>query len=103
MKQLAQITGITDPAGSKFKINDYANLPGLVVSRLLAFAIIGAGLLFFIRLISAGYAFMTSGGDSGKTQSAGKEITNAVVGLLIVLTAYFIAQILQVIFGIKIL
>ncbi len=103
MKHLAQITGITDPAGTKFKIADYADLPGLVVSRLLTFAIIGAGLFFFVRLISAGYSYLTSLGEPAKIQSASKELLNAVIGLLIIISSYFIVQIIQVVFGINIL
>lgn len=107
---LAQVSNIPVPSPLKnFKfwgtVNQSVNqnLVGDFVSRLLLFAIIGAGILFFLRLISAGYAFMTSLGDSGKTQNAGKEITNAIIGLLLVLTSYFIVQILQIMFGIKIL
>ena len=67
------------------------------------FAIIGAGLFFFVRLISAGYTYLTSLGESAKIQSASKELLNAIIGLLIVVSAFFIAQIVQVIFGINIL
>ncbi len=96
-----QILGITQPKGLVF--TRYQSLVGDLVSFFLRYAIIGAGLLFFVRLILAGYSYMTSAGDSGKTQNAIKEISNAVVGLLIVLCAFFIAQVLQVTFGIKIL
>lgn len=96
-----QITGITQPKGLIF--TDYKSLLGNTVSYVLRYAIIGAGLLFFVRLISAGYSMMTSGGDSGKAQNASKEIAHAVTGLVIVLCAFFIAQILQVVFGISIL
>ena len=110
MKQLAQISNVPVPENLKgFKfwgvVNESVNedLLGQVVSRLLAFAIVGAGLFFFVRLISAGYAYLTSLGEPTKIQSASKELLNAVVGLLIVISAFFISQILQVVFGIKIL
>ncbi len=76
---------------------------GRLVSRLLTFAIIGAGLFFFIRLISAGYAYLTSLGEPAKIQSASKELLKAIVGLLIVISTFFVAQIIQIVFGIKIL
>ncbi len=103
--KLAQITGITSPPGLKPEFSDRnsaLNLGGLV-SRILTFAIIGAGLFFFVRIISAGYVCLISLGDSAKIESATKELTNALIGLLIVISAYFLAQILQVIFGINIL
>ncbi len=113
MTYLAQIQGVPQPSNlSGFKFwtdssigtgRNYADLLGLVVSRLILFAIIGAGLFFFVRLISAGYSYLTSLGDSVKIQSATKELTNAVVGLLIIISAFFLAQILEVVFGINIL
>jgi len=108
---MLQITGINNPeefeTGSL--ISDLSNpnqvkeTVGLLVSRLLQFSIIIAGLFFLVRLISSGYQYMTSAGDSGKMQNATKELTNALVGLIIVICAYFIAQILEVVFGINIL
>lgn len=100
MKQLAQITGITSPST---KFQDYNTLLADVVARLLLFAILSAGIFFLVRLISAGYTYLTSLGDSAKIQSATKEITHALIGLLVILSSYFVIQILQVIFGLKIL
>lgn len=76
---------------------------GSVISRLLLFAIIAAGLYFFVRLIFAGYKYLTSLGEPAKIQSASKELTNATIGLLVVISAFFLAQIIQVVFGISIL
>ncbi len=110
MKQLAQISNIPVPENLKgFKfwgtVNESVNkdLAGQVVSRLLLFAIAGAGLFFFVRLISTGYSYLTSLGEPAKIQSASKELLNAIVGLLIVISAFFVAQIIQIVFGIKIL
>lgn len=99
-----QITGITSPPGLKpeFVDSESLNLGG-IISRLLPFAIIVAGLFFFVKLIVAGFSYLTSAGDSAKIQSATKNLTNAGLGLLIVLTAYFLAQILEVVLGVKIL
>jgi len=96
-----QITSVNQPAGLKF--TNYSTFAGDMVSRILPFAIIAAGLFFFARLVLAGYTYLTSLGDSGKVQNATKEITNSVIGFLVVLCSFFIAQILQVVFGIKIL
>ena len=76
---------------------------GNFVSRVLVFAIIAAGLFFFVKLISAGYTYLTSLGEPAKIQAASKELTNAAIGLLIVISAFFLAQIIQVVFGINIL
>lgn len=75
----------------------------LVVSRILTFAIAIIGLFFFVRLVSAGYGYLTNAGDQNKIQNASKELTNALIGLLLVISAFFIIQAIQTIFGINIL
>lgn len=80
-----------------------AGSTGRLISRILLFAIIAAGLVFFVKLILAGYTYLTSLGEPAKIQSASKELTNAAIGLVVVISAFFIAQIIQVIFGITIL
>ncbi len=76
---------------------------GKLVSRLIMFAIIVAGLIFFVQIISAGFSFLTSAGDSAKIQSATKNLLTAVIGLLVVISAFFLAQIIQFVFGVQIL
>ncbi len=99
-----QIVGVPLPPGlrSSLYTGDALNVGG-VVGLFLAFAIVGAGLFFFVKLISAGFTFLTSFGDSAKIQAATKELTNATVGLLVVICAFFLAQILQVVLGVTIL
>lgn len=97
--KLAQITGITTPST---EFTDYSDLLEKVVSRFLLFAISIAGLIFLVRLISAGFSYLTSTGDPAKIQSATKELTNAGIGLFITISAFFIMQILNTIFGLKI-
>lgn len=75
----------------------------IVITRLLPFAILASGLYFFLRLVSAGYQYLTSVGDSGKIQAATKELTNASIGFVLVISAYFIAQLLEILLGINIL
>ncbi len=76
---------------------------GKVVSKVILYSIVVAGLLFFIKLIVSGYGYLTSAGEPAKIASASKNLMNAATGLLVVFATFFIAQIIQVIFGIKIL
>ena len=94
------ITGITVPTPPIF--TNPGTLVGDVVSRFLLFAISLAGIYFLYRLITAGYTYLTSIGDPGKIQSGTKQLTNAITGLVLVISAFFIAQILESIFGINI-
>lgn len=105
MRELAQITGINQPgslAGFRFGAGG-ANLIEDVISRFLLFAIVAAGLYFFVRLLGAGFSYLTSGGDSGKLQAASKSLINAAIGLFIVFTSFFLAQMIEVLFSISIL
>jgi hypothetical protein len=106
MKLLAQIQLDGNPLGTAFRFwGDQGNnesLPGDLVSRIMTFAIVAGGLYFFVRLISAGYGYLTSLGDPAKISSATKEITNAIIGLTVVVTAFFIMQLLQSVLGIKV-
>lgn len=97
---LSQITNINVPS-NKFTNSD--TLVGDIISRVLLYAISLAGLYFFYVLITSGVSYMTSSGDEMRLKQIQKQLVNAVYGLLIVVTAYFIIQIVQKITGSNIL
>ena len=76
---------------------------GFLISRVALFLVAISGTVFLVKIIMAGYAYLTSAGDQTKIQNATKEITNALIGLVIVVSAFFIVQILEVIYGVKLL
>lgn len=96
---LAQITGINSP--STF-FNNSDTLAGQLVSRILLFALIIGAFYFFARLVLGGYNLLTSAGDPGKIQTAQSVIVSALVGLVIVVSAFFISQAVTAILGIDI-
>ena len=57
-------------------------------------AAVGFGLVI-ILVIVAGIKYMTAGGDEGKTSEARKGIQNALIGLVIVVSAYFLISLAQ--------
>lgn len=69
----------------------------LATSLVLAFA----GLIFFAMLVMGGFRFLTAGGDEKSVQEARKSLTNATIGLIIVVSAFAITQILFTIFGLN--
>jgi len=95
--RLAQLTGTGLNPPTMFV--NYNNLPSILISRLLLFAIAGAGFVFLVQTISAGYKYLTSLGEPASIQSATKQLIHALAGLLIVISAFFILQIIQVVFG----
>ena len=83
------------------------NAPDITIERLITFAvtalIVVAGIIFLIMLLIGGLRWILSGGDKASTESARGQVTSALIGLVIVLSAYAIATLIQAVFGINIL
>lgn len=61
---------------------------GSIISTLLSFV----GVLLLCYLIYAGFLWMTAGGDKTKVSTATTTIRNAIIGLVIIMAAYAIAD-----------
>lgn len=72
-----------------------------IVSRIIGLLTIIAGIYFIIMLITSGIAVMQSGGDKGKLEDARNRMLNAVIGIVIVVAAIFIFNILANILGLE--
>lgn len=72
---------------------------GDIVSKLLPYIFVLAGLGLLVYLILGGFQLMVSGGDPKATEQAKGKITGAIVGFVIIFISYWLVQILQVIFG----
>ena len=97
-----QIFGTVAKPGS-FGYNIDAGGFGLFLDNIVAAMFGVAGLLFFIYLLFGAFQYLTAGGDDKAVQTAKKSLTNASIGLGIVVFSYFIAEILSVVLGIDIL
>jgi len=74
---------------------------GGIVNELVKYIFPAAGIALLIYIIIGGYQMMLSGGDP-KNIAAGKEkITNAIIGFIIVFAAYWIAQAVAVLLGLR--
>jgi len=82
-------------------LTPFDNLGGLI-DNLIQLAFFAAGLAFFIFLIIGGFQWITAGGDPKALDSARGRITNALIGIVIVVAAYSIAIIIESVLGIKI-
>ncbi len=84
-----------------------ANIGAFTLSGIVSWAVtailVVAGLIFFFMLIIGGLRWIMSGGDKAATESARGQITAALIGLVIVFSAWAIAQLISNIFGINIL
>ncbi len=63
----------------------------LVASRLISYALSLVGMILFAYLLYAGFLWMTAGGDEKKVGTARTMISQAVIGLVIIVSAYAIA------------
>ncbi len=64
--------------------------PRLIVAELINVFIGFLSLIFVILILRAGFLFMISGGDKEKTDHAKRSIVNAIIGLILVLSAWTI-------------
>lgn len=62
-----------------------------------------AGLMFLLYFVLGGLRWITAGGDQGKVEDSKKQMTNAAVGLVVVVAAYAIAFIVGGVLGLNIL
>lgn len=77
--------------------------PETLIPMLIKLLLIVAALVFFFMLVLGGIKWILSGGDKGKTEEARNQITSALVGLVIVFSAWAIAGLINAFFGVDIL
>lgn len=74
-----------------------------ILNNLVGVFIAVGGLVFFFMLLFGGIKFMTAGGDPKNAEAARKTITNAVIGLIIVVSAFLVTTVLGELLGIPFL
>jgi hypothetical protein len=74
-----------------------------VINALLIPLLTISGLILFIMLITGGFEFLFAGGDPKSAEKGQQRITTAIIGFLIIFTAYWVTQIVEIVLGIKIL
>lgn len=81
-----------------------ANLTaGGMISGAISLVLILVAIVFFFILVIGGLKWITSGGDEKKVAAARAQITNALIGLVIVFAAWAIMKLIGSVFGIDIL
>ena len=80
----------------------FANL-ALLISNLIGFLTLVAGIYFLFRIITTGFKWITGGHDKQAIQDAQKQLSNAILGLLIVVLSYTLVGIVGLFLGFDIL
>ncbi len=76
--------------------------PGGILSELLKYAIPAAGLILFVMIVWGGFEIL-SGASTPQSKDAGKQrITAALIGFVFLFVSYWIAQIVELVFGVRI-
>jgi hypothetical protein len=73
---------------------------GSLLNSILSLVLVLAALLVLAYLIWGGIEWITSGGDSGKTEKARNKITAAVIGMIILAASFAILQLVLTFLGI---
>ncbi|OGG20202.1 hypothetical protein A3D03_01260 [Candidatus Gottesmanbacteria bacterium RIFCSPHIGHO2_02_FULL_40_13] len=74
-----------------------------IIGVFLGFITIAAGIWFLFQFITAGFGWMSAGGDKNKTEEAWHKITNSLIGLIIVVSAWILVGIIGSVVGLDIL
>ena len=85
--------------GTNFKLEN--ETIGGMIGKLLPYIYVIAGLVLLLMLISGGIGLMTSAGNPDKSKASYGKITGALIGFLIIFVSYFVAKIVEVVFGVK--
>jgi hypothetical protein len=92
---------LPDYSGTNFRFS--GSSLGTVISALLPYVYVFAGLALLIMLIWGGITLMTAAGDPGKTKEGYGKITAGLIGFVIIFVAYFVVQLLEVVLMVDIL
>lgn len=76
---------------------------GSIINAFLPALMTIAGLILFSMLVMGGFTMLAGAADKESQEKGKKMITSALAGFFIIFLAYWIAQILQVIFKVNIL
>ncbi len=91
----------SDLPGFRFTTGASGTPLGSIISILLPYLLVLAGLLLLLYLLYGGFAYMTSAGDPKKLEAAKDKLTGALIGFIIVFVSFWLVQIVGRVFGIE--
>lgn len=79
---------------------------GTLISKLLPNVLVFASIIFFFLIVGGGFMMIKSAGGQGSPQDAAKAkaaVTYAIIGFLLVISAFFIMEVIKQITGVDFL
>jgi hypothetical protein len=95
-----QAIGFDNP---QFDPNADVSIISGIINALLPYLLTLAGLILFAMLIAGGFQMLTAASNPKAAEAGKTRITHAIVGFIILFTAYWLTQILEIILGVNIL
>jgi hypothetical protein len=86
----------------KTPVATYYGTPAALLKVIVPNMFIAAGLIVFALLVFGGFSIIFSGGETKKYEEGTKAIMSAGIGFAIVITAYWVIQIIELFTGLKI-
>lgn len=74
---------------------------GELIGTLITWAVAIGGLLTLMYILMGGFAYVTAGDDAEKAEGARKMITNGVIGLIIIASAFILWRVLVAILNLE--
>ena len=74
-----------------------------IISNIIGFLTVVAGLWFIFNVIIAGYGWLAAGGDKQKLGEAQAKLTSSVIGLTVVVVGIFFVRLIATLLGIKLI
>jgi hypothetical protein len=86
---------------NKNKIPFFDNL-GDLVANFVTLAFLAAAIFFLVQVVIGGISWINAGGDPKALEAARARITNAAIGLIIIVAAFAVSLIVTTVLGINI-
>jgi len=91
---LINLINIAHAAVSLPDLNSTQDL-GVFMQNIYSFSITIVGILIFVRFIWAGWLYLSAAGNAGKTGEAKTMMQNAIIGAVILFSAYLILYVIN--------
>lgn len=101
--ELKPLPGGYDPGVTGKDVTPAANILTKIFSNTFGVFTLVGGLIFILYFILGGLSWLTSSGKPDQVEKAKKQMTDAVIGLIIVVASYGIAFIVGSVLGVEIL
>lgn len=99
-----QGNGITNPAlKDTLQGMDGATFLGTLLPNAITLLLIVAGVVLLFILIIGGIRYMLSGGDKAQAEAARGQLTSALIGIVLVFSAFAIINLIGIFFGINLI